>query len=309
MYGEENEEKSGFTKNGEEKLTSIIDYCSKVTTNETSSKQGRYTQTENKLLEFSVALSSKDNDEKATRLKSEKRRKISGHTLNNGNNLKLVEDKDLDHKDEEDEKELPTKRLETITLPLSLESSEKDRKLRSDLLKFFGTNGKIKRIMSEGEEEKDQFPSPQNDNDLQFKHEKTTNNTTDDVTYGDKLSSRKDSMKQKINPIFLNSSLKKLDNDDAGADIDGLTSRQFTFKCSKCPAEFPLQNVTDICEHVLTESSKLQLKIGVQKLKEGGAQVGGSLAGLSAMFRYFSYIVIMFSIFLLKRNSTDHFNF
>merc|ERR1712203_492540 len=126
MYGEEYEEKSGFTKNGEEKLTSIMDYCSKVTTNETSTGQGRYAQTENKLLEFSVALSSKDNDEKATRLKSEKRRKISGHTLNNSNNSKLVEDKDLDHKDEEKEKELPTKRLETISLPLSLESSEKD---------------------------------------------------------------------------------------------------------------------------------------------------------------------------------------
>ena len=61
------------------------------------------------------------------------------------------------NKDEEKEKELPTKRLETITLPLSLESSEKDLQLRSDLLKFFGTNGKIKRIMSQGEEEKDQF--------------------------------------------------------------------------------------------------------------------------------------------------------
>ena len=294
MYGEENEEKSGFTKNGEEKLTSIMDYCSKVTTNETSSGQGRYAQTENKLLEFSVALSSKDNDEKATRLKSEKRRKISGHTLNNSNNSKLVEDKDLDHKDEEKEKELPTKRLETITLPLSLESSEKDLQLRSDLLKFFGTNGKIKRIMSQGEEEKDQFPSPRCDNDLQFKHEKRPNSSTDDVTFKNELIPCKVSTQQIPVFAFSNSIVKKSNNNDTGGDANAPSSRNFTFKCSRCPAEFPLRNITDICEHVLTESSKQQLEMGIHNSTRGGVVGGGILAKFSKIFRYFSYRVKLF---------------
>ena len=73
--------------------------------------------------------------------------------------------------------------------------------------------------------------------------------------------------------------LKKSNNDDA--DSNGPTSRQFRFKCSKCPAEFPLQNITDICEHVLTESSKQQLEMGIHNSTSGGVVGGGRLAKFS----------------------------